>query len=257
MTDREQLKKLYEDDGLKMEQIADRLGVSRSTVRYQLIQAGIPLHERQAIERDEVKKLYEGGLSPYQIAQELGHSQAGIRLVIKEMGLKTRNMHESHLRRTEEAFGFVPTKERIEKVMKENGYNAAAAADALGVKYPTLYSYLRKFGIVSRGVRVAGEASSFAKAKMVLRAEKEAVLQSLDIRSCQICGEERAFEMAHIYSNRTGGPMVKENILILCPTHHTLFDAGRLFKGEFSRIKAKVRAAEKLYKFRLPHYGEW
>jgi DNA-binding CsgD family transcriptional regulator len=255
MIDRTQLKKMYEDDGLKMEQIADRLGVSRSTVRYQLIQAGIPLTERALIDRDEVKKLYEGGLSPYQIAQETGHSQAGIRLVVKDLGLKTRNMHESHLHRTEEAFGFVPTKERIEKVMKENDYNAASAADALGVKYPTLYGYLRKFGIQSKGVRVAGEASSFAKAKMVLRAEKEALLQSIDIRACEICAESRVFEIAHIYANRHGGPIEKENILILCPTHHTLLDQGKLSKAEFTKVKAKVRVAEKKYKFKI--YEEW
>jgi hypothetical protein len=257
MVDREQLKKLYEDDGLKMEQIADKLGVSRSTVRYQLIQAGVPLHGLQTIDRAEVRKLYEGGLSPCQIAQELGHSQAGIRLVVKEMGIRTRNMHESHLHRTEDAFGFVPTKERLEKVMKENDFNAAAAADALGVKYQTLYSYLRKLGIKSKGVRTAGKSSSFAKARMVLRAEKEALLQSINIRRCEICNEDRVFELAHIYPNRNDGPMVKENVLMLCPTDHTLFDQGKLTKSEFLQIKDKVRAAEKKYKFHFPFYGEW
>ena len=51
--------------------------------------------------------------------------------------------------------------------------------------------------------------------------------------------------------------MVKENILILCPSHHYFFDNGKLTKEEFSKVKAKVRAAEKKYNHKLPFYGEW
>ena len=255
--DSEELRRLYVNEGKKMVELAAHFNCSRSTIRYQLIKNGVPLHEKLVIDRDSVQKLYESGISPERIAIDIGHSPAGVKLVLQELGVSIRGMKEAHTYRTETALGFTPTKEALQKLVADHGGNAALAAEACGVKYPTLYGWLRKLGVECNGVRTPKEASNFAKARTVLRIEKENVLQSFSKRVCEICGETRSFDMAHIQPNRDGGKMEKENILLLCPNHHDFFDKGRLTSKEFLLIKDRVRLAEKKYNFRLPFYLEW
>lgn len=251
------LKKLYVDENLGMGEVAERFGVSRSTIRYQLILAGIPLHEKSTIDREVVKKLYEGGLSPGAVAKELGHSQAGVRMVIKELGLRIRDMKESHSYRTEAAFGFTPTAEILQKMMDDSNGNAILAAESCGVKYSTFYGFLRKFGIERKGVRTASSQSAFSKSRSALRIEREKILQSISIRSCEVCREDRSFDMSHIKPNRDGGPMERDNILLLCPSHHDFFDRGLLTKEEFEVVKSRVRFAENKYRYQHPLYIGW
>ena len=54
--------------------------------------------------------------------------------------------------------------------------------------------------------------------------------------SCEICGENRVTEKCHILPRRMGGSLALENIFILCPTHHSLFDRYLLSKAEFSKL---------------------
>ncbi len=54
---------------------------------------------------------------------------------------------------------------------------------------------------------------------------------------CEICGENRAIDKCHIIPARYGGVLSLENILLLCPTHHRLFDRGQLSLKEIKKIK--------------------
>ncbi len=54
---------------------------------------------------------------------------------------------------------------------------------------------------------------------------------------CEICGENRVIDRCHIIPARYGGVLSLENILLLCPTHHRLFDRGRLSLKEIKQIK--------------------
>jgi hypothetical protein len=60
---------------------------------------------------------------------------------------------------------------------------------------------------------------------------------------CEICGFNRAVELAHVIPARLGAEAKDENLLILCPNHHTLFDRDQLTWFELSKIWPKVRAA--------------
>jgi len=54
--------------------------------------------------------------------------------------------------------------------------------------------------------------------------------------SCEICGENRSTDNCHILPNHMGGPANIENLLILCPTHHRLFDRHMLSRSEYAQI---------------------
>lgn len=53
---------------------------------------------------------------------------------------------------------------------------------------------------------------------------------------CEICGENRSVDRCHIIPKRLGGSASSHNIIILCPTHHRLFDRYMLSRAEFCSI---------------------
>ena len=53
---------------------------------------------------------------------------------------------------------------------------------------------------------------------------------------CEICGENRSTDNCHILPNCMGGTGSIENLLILCPTHHRLFDRHMLSRSEYAQI---------------------
>jgi HNH endonuclease len=57
---------------------------------------------------------------------------------------------------------------------------------------------------------------------------------------CEICGFSRLIERAHIVPARFGGPKIPDNILRLCPNHHTLYDRNLLTHEEFCKIWPQV-----------------
>lgn len=63
-------------------------------------------------------------------------------------------------------------------------------------------------------------------------------------KACLICGEYRVIDTAHIVPRvLIGERWDKWLVLYLCPTHHKLYDTGRLHVREWRRIESRVRAA--------------
>ena len=54
--------------------------------------------------------------------------------------------------------------------------------------------------------------------------EKQGASSSKRYKPCEICGEDRIINYAHILPRGGGGPAHENNYLYLCPTHHQLFD---------------------------------
>jgi len=50
---------------------------------------------------------------------------------------------------------------------------------------------------------------------------------------CAICGETRISHECHIIPRSEGGPLHRDNFVMLCPLHHHLFDHARLSKSEW------------------------
>lgn len=78
--------------------------------------------------------------------------------------------------------------------------------------------------------------------------------------SCQICGEKRITNQCHVVPRMRGGPGDEGNILILCPTHHFLFDHARLGPEEFQTIdfsNLSPVAREYYYRVHLKRHKMW
>jgi predicted restriction endonuclease len=49
------------------------------------------------------------------------------------------------------------------------------------------------------------------------------------IDRCAICGwDEAPNDVAHIVARKNGGTDTLDNVVMLCPNHHRLFDTGRI-----------------------------
>ena len=67
--------------------------------------------------------------------------------------------------------------------------------------------------------------------------------------SCEICGESRVVEAAHILPRKVIGERWDRWMLLnLCPTHHRLYDTGRLNKEEWQKIEVQVKVAFARYR---------
>lgn len=132
----------------------------------------------------------------------------------------------------------------VEEAMRlsDQGTTYQELADRYGVSY----------GVIAKRLREAGYKSPVKTRKFDERIKStpyphRKVIQEIGIFECEICGEGRAIDLAHIVSRRNGGPTCADNSLVLCPTHHRLFDRDKLTKEELSKIKRKVRRAWRLY----------
>lgn len=92
--DYEKLEKLV-GEGYSTASIAVELGVTRYQVYYWLTKYGLKVHQDRTetqgeIEFDRLKSFVDQNYSTYQIADEIGKSQATVRRLLKKHGLKTQ-----------------------------------------------------------------------------------------------------------------------------------------------------------------------
>jgi hypothetical protein len=66
--------------------------------------------------------------------------------------------------------------------------------------------------------------------------EQQGASSSKKYKPCEICGEDRIINYAHIIPRGAGGGSHEKNYLYLCPTHHHLFDFDRLSKEEWGKL---------------------
>lgn len=135
----------------------------------------------------------------------------------------------------------IPIKEAVR--LSEAGVTYSELAVKYGVSY----------GVIVRRMKGAGHRAPRNKQTKNplfphIQGPKRRVLNELSITACQICQEERALDYCHIVPDNKGGPIVADNCLVLCPTHHRLFDTDSLTPAEQRKIAVKV-------KFALQKYG--
>jgi hypothetical protein len=61
--------------------------------------------------------------------------------------------------------------------------------------------------------------------------------------ACSLCGWSRCVEYCHIIPAKDGGTIHPDNIVVLCPNHHTLFDRGLLSEDETQQLAERVAVA--------------
>ena len=77
--------------------------------------------------------------------------------------------------------------------------------------------------------------------------DKQARIFRKEYEPCAICGEDRITHECHIIPRAEGGPLHRDNMVMLCPLHHHLFDQSRLSEDEWqiftSKLDGKMDAA--------------
>ena len=131
-----------------------------------------------------------------------------------------------------------------------------------GVTYEELSRlYCVSYGVICRRMKDVGHEAPWRRTKDLRfsthSTKKRKVFQELNIDGCEVCGEDRTLDFAHIKPAKEGGPIEKENCLVLCPTHHRVYDSGQMTEEEFSHVLPKVRTAEALYGWTNGFYGGW
>lgn len=80
---------------------------------------------------------------------------------------------------------------------------------------------------------------------------------------CEVCGDTRVLNIAHIIPRADGGPDEEWNLMRLCANHHYLFDEHKLTEQEWACInwtskdpRARDYAMSHHLPFQLHHWGK-
>lgn len=79
-------------------------------------------------------------------------------------------------------------------------------------------------------------------------------------KQCEVCGDRRVLNIAHIIPRAAGGPDEGWNLMRLCANHHYLFDNMHLTADEWSSINwtsKDHRAREYVLARRLPSHSRF
>jgi hypothetical protein len=248
---------LYVTDGLSTVEIARLKNCTPFAVKYNLKQAGVKLRghggrrTEKAIGFVPTKEWLVQAIQHFDsakaAAKHYGIEYSTLIDHLKKHGIDRRRWIKGP--RVHGARQDIPIKEAIE--LSNSGATYQQIASRYGVSY----------GVINRRMREAKHKAPWRRTKddrfRTTSFHKRVVLEKLGITACEICGEDRAIDFCHIKPAEEGGLTAKENTLILCPTHHRLYDAGKLSPDEFTKIKIKVINAETLYCFKNGFYGGW
>lgn len=86
----------------------------------------------------------------------------------------------------------------------------------------------------NKGIVAQHEVQSVDVGHFVARQQKS-LLRSYP--PCVICGENRITHECHILPAADGGLYHRDNLVILCPLHHHLFDHHRLTESEWQLLQ--------------------
>jgi len=106
----------------------------------------------------------------------------------------------------------------------------------MGNQYTLLRGEMLIFTKDKSNIKLPDDRGSFKKKFFIPR------------KPCEICGFDRAHNLAHIIPSYKGGALKEENMFNLCPNHHYLFDNYELTKSEWDKLDfSKKNEASKKY----------
>lgn len=258
----EQIVSLY-SSGLSIEEVAKRVEASTFGVSNALQTSGVRIRSRvEAAERRAVtalghaptKEWLEGLLSDFDgnasaaaahhnlnYTTLLGHLK---RHGIKRLPPDSRKGLPSLRKKTFDV--------NMAIQMSQSGLSYCEIGLKLGVQVGALIREFKEVGYAAPRGRKLKNAAFRTVAN-----PKRSILNEMGISACEICGETRALDFCHIKAAKNGGPINRNNCLVLCALHHRCFDNGTLTQQEFLLVKTKVRQAEFSLSFSYPYYREW
>ena len=72
------------------------------------------------------------------------------------------------------------------------------------------------------------------------------LLKQQGIDKCELCGYDRVLDIAHVIPKVKGGKLLLNNVLLLCPNCHRLFDCNLLTEDEKEKLLSIERVKESL-----------
>lgn len=255
--DVEVVKRMY-GEGLSTYEIAKKLSGSAAGVASLLRREGVQLRSHAAAARPRTVESL--GFDPTRewLEQAMAAFNGNAHACAKHYGFNYPTFYAALRRRGVEAKGPKGrfTREEPEWVkeavrLSDVGTSYSEISEKLGILYAKLVYWMR---------RVGHTVTRKTKPRRTLIPSKWKVFRELKTAegdSCRICPEVRTLDLCHIHGAKNGGPVVVTNCLLLCPTHHRLFDSGSLTLAEFEKIRSKVRSAEQVHKLFFPHYRDW
>lgn len=236
--------------GLSAEQVAEKVGCSKFGVYGALKRSGVPTRKGEKRKDGVEAKLgfkptkgwMRGLLKEHDCAASaanaVGISYSTFIGLMDRLGFDRTNWRggpRGNTRRQD-----IPIEEAIR--MSESGSSYAEIAEHFGVSY----------GVAAKRLRGAGYRPPVRTRKYddrVLNAPyaHRKIIQEIGVFECMVCGETRGFDLCHIVPRSKRGPTVKENGLVLCPSHHRFFDNDLLTDEEARKIDSRVRAARRLF----------
>jgi 5-methylcytosine-specific restriction endonuclease McrA len=95
------------------------------------------------------------------------------------------------------------------------------------------------------GVQTGRDAACSRRCQYILVANKlrgrnlsepKRLVLRRDGARCQVCGFDTLVEVHHIIPRRHGGPDTLDNLITLCPNHHTMADRGLISVEELRAL---------------------
>jgi DNA-binding Lrp family transcriptional regulator len=145
---RDLLERLYYDDGLSRQKIADRLGCTEWVVRSQMERYGLPArrpwdYRRIDIPEDLLRRLYyEEGLSQARIAERLGCDERVIIRRMREFGMEPKSPADYKWLDIPEAL--------VRKLYCQDGLSLTQIAEQLGCSQTVILRRLQTYSIDRR-----------------------------------------------------------------------------------------------------------
>jgi hypothetical protein len=244
------LHRMYWKEGKSTVQIAEELGASFAGVAQAMTRLGIPKRSLQeaALKQHgtinlpwkKIAKEYESKLQPSVdvLAEKYGVANTTITYHLRRLGVRVRAKGEVNKGRPSGNTIHFDVDAAIK--MNKSGKTCTEIANELSVSYGVLIYRFRQVGYSPR----KDLRSKSEKAKNY-QFHKRQVMEALGVEHCMICNEGRVIDLCHISPKCDGHELVPENTLVLCPSHHRLFDSGLLYDQEVRRILLRLKNAAK------------
>lgn len=206
MIPKEELEDMYYGKGMSQSEIADKIGMSKTTVSRWMkkfcIESRTVSESHLINSANPSKKKLEDmywvrKMSTYEIADAIGVSQMTVFTWMRILKIKTRTKFKSKLVNV-----IKPSKKELEKMYWSKGMSSYEIADDIGVSRSTIFNWMKEFGIESRDrFEFTGENAhnwhggiSFEPyCYKFNNAFKEAVRERDDY-TCQLCGYEQKLD---------------------------------------------------------------
>lgn len=232
------VKQMYLDQKFSLDEIAKRVGASRSGIYVSLMSSGVTLRTpseassqgRRVNWRPFVER-YSRGETVTSIANEVGCAVCTAALHLREAGAKIRRRGSSPARRI--VFD-------LESAIKKNKSGETLTEIARGLKIsPTmLYNRFREAGHKTvRHLFPDDEIRRTCRTPV-----RRAIAQAIG-KTCRICGWTPIVQ-AHIQGSEFGGSDSDVlNFIALCDNHHRGFDNGGFGPAELRKIHSELQKA--------------